>query len=144
MKKRKQQQLAHLIAGVILILHGFSIFENARYLPATGYLAMGIAFVIVAGVHKSLLQVFMQGDTAIFLLEALMFFLAGYSFKATAGFWHYFFTLLAAVYFIVACFSVQIDKNPQRRSGRRKKRSQGLRSGLEDEFLKAGQKRHRQ
>lgn len=138
MNKEKLQQLAHLIAGVIIILHGFRVLEQEEYFTAAGYLIIAIAFVIAAGLHKRLQQVFMQSDAAIFLLEALILFLAAYGYKADGrDFYYYAFLTAAGFYLLIACFNVQIDPNPRRGSRRKKKKR---RTGLEDEFLRSVQR----
>ena len=137
MNKEKLQQLAHLIAGVLLIVQGFARFEQGDFLTAGGYLCIALLFVLFAGMHKKIVKRLTQGDVAIFLLEAILIFSVAYHYNETGhSFLFYVFAVVAAFYFVLASFSFRIDANPRRHSGKKRRKP---RSGLESEFLKAGQ-----
>lgn len=126
MNKEKWQQLGHLIAGLIIIVHGFDTLERGDIFSAAAYFSLAIMFMIVAGAHKNIRRSFMQSDVAFFLLEAVTIFYSGWHYKQTGMPVLYYAMLTAGVSFMVfATFSMETDERPRRHSRRRRHRSSG-------------------
>lgn len=141
MTKEKLQQLAHLIAGLLTISYGFESFEKGDLIRAAIFLGSAIVFMLIAGLHKTLLKKFMQGDVAFFLLEALAIFYSGYHYKMIGKKYFYFlFLVIGILYILFAFFSMNLEDRPNKRnSGRRSKRKRSKpRTIKTEEFLRAG------
>lgn len=67
MKREKLEQLAHIIAGVIILIYGFEALEAGEFKAAASYLTVAIIFMIVAGAHVWLLKKFKQSDVTFFI-----------------------------------------------------------------------------
>ncbi|MDB5248457.1 MAG: hypothetical protein JWQ40_2851 [Segetibacter sp.] len=135
MNKEKLQQLGHLLAGLIVMIHGFDSFESGDYKPAAGYLGVAVLFMLLAGWHKSITQQFLQGDVAFFLLEAVIMFYAAWDYSNKGHTVMFFGMAIAgAVFVIFALVSILLNNDmPSRNKSRRKKRRRSSPSGLRDE-----------
>ena len=123
MKKEKLQQLAHLIAGIITLAYGFDAFELGDFWSATYFLALAIAFLIVAGAHKWIAEKFIRGDVAVNLLESVTIIYAASSFRDKAHlFLYYSVTTIGTIYLVLAITNIFMVVEPGRKSSKRKKR----------------------
>lgn len=135
MNTEKIQQLGHVVAGLIIMVHGFDSFESGDFKSAGSYLGVAILFILLAGWHKSVTQRFLQGDAAFFLLEAVIMFYSAwdYSTKGKTGLF-YGMAVAGVIFVIFALISIKLSADmPKKRKSRRKKRRRSSYSG-EDIF----------
>ncbi len=117
MKKGKLKQAGHLLAGVLLMIHGFASFEDKDFKAAAGYLGVAILALMIAGLHKFINRTFSQADVAFFLLEAVTLFYSAWEYRDEERFaLSYFITAAGIGYFIWAFFSL-IFKDDHRGHG---------------------------
>lgn len=130
MRREKLQQLGHLSAGIITLIYGFDSFEGGDFSSATFYLAMAIAFLVVAGSHKWIAEKFLHADIAFYLAEAATIAYSGWRYKLK-GHTYLFYTLSIAsgIYLIFAVLSLYAEAGTGRRSRRRKRRHHSSSSG---------------
>lgn len=124
MKKDKLLQLFHLIAGLIILSHGFELFEDADTSSTSIYLSLGASFLLIAGLHKWLNKSFQQADVAFFLIESVaLAYSAWHYYEIENVILPYLLGFAALVYLIIALyvFIYHSDK-VKRPSGRKRKR----------------------
>lgn len=126
MNKEKLQQLAHLVAGIILLLQGFNWFEEGISLSVSMYLLVAAMVLLIAGMHKWVQRKFSSGEAAFFLCEAAAFGYAAVNNHEDGyqALW-IIFLILAIIYtaIAVATFSVwQRQGHGHHRKSRRRRR----------------------
>ena len=124
MKTEKKQQVAHLIAGFILLLQGFDWFEKGLSISQSLYLLLASTFLLVAGLHKWMQRTFQNSDTAFFLIEAAALFYSAVIAREEDSKWLW--ILIGGIGVIYVGFAIatiisNIDSTRERRRRKRKK-----------------------
>lgn len=122
MDKEKIKGLMHLIAGLIVLFHGFDSFESGDFKSASAYLGFAILYMLVAGLHRSIIKRFLQADTAFFLLEAITILYSAWHYKTLNHLVLYYLLAAAGLTFIVLSLSSVNDADKPRRKNKRKRR----------------------
>lgn len=131
MNKDRMSILLHLIAGLIVLFHGFDSLETSDLLAASAYMGFAILFIIVAGLHKSIYRLFFLADPAFYTLEALTILYSGWHYKTLHHPNIYYFHLLCGItLFIFAIVGIYNADKPRKK---RRKKSGRRRSSLFDE-----------
>jgi hypothetical protein len=134
LKKNRVRQLGHLIAGLLILAHGFASFEASDFKSAGGYIGVALLAFIVAGLYKRIERSFHNGDVAFYLLEAVTLSYSAFHYQEESKVFLSYFTGTAAVlFFIVAIVCLSINDEPKRKRSRRyrRKRSQTTANVLE-------------
>lgn len=125
MKRGKLKQTGHLLAAILIMIHGFASFEDKDFKAAAGYLGVAVLALIVAGLHKFINRTFSQADVAFLLLESVTLFYSGWEYREEGRFALSYFIIAAAIgYFIWAFFSLIFKDDHRGHSssqGKRKK-----------------------
>ena len=124
MKKEKQQQVAHLVAGFILLLQGFDWFEKGLSISQSLYLLLACTFLLVAGLHKWMQKTFQNADVAFFLFEAAALLYSAVIAREEGSTWLWILIGVIGVLYIgfaIATIISNIDTTRQRRRRKRKK-----------------------
>lgn len=123
MNKQKLQQLAHLAGGLIIMVHGFETFEEGDFKASAGYLGASIAIMVLAGWHKTIVQRFLQGDVAFFLLEAMIMVYSAWHYKTKGSeISFYIMATFAVLFFLFSIISISKNSDMPRRSRRSKRK----------------------
>lgn len=130
MNKQKVQELAHLAAGLLILVQGFEDLEKEEFKLAAAYFGLSLLFMVVAGLHKGLKQKFLRADSAIFFVEAITILNVGWNFKTKGHLTFYIlFATIAALYMCLCIWSMRTEEQVKRRSGRKKHRRHSSSSG---------------
>jgi peptidoglycan/LPS O-acetylase OafA/YrhL len=123
MKREKLEQLAHIVAGGLILIYGFQSFEAGEFIIASYYLSLAIIFMLVAGAHTWISQKFLGADVAFFLLEACTIVYTGWHYK-TRGHEVIFYIMFAAglLYFVFALISISYVEKPKRKKSKKRRR----------------------
>lgn len=123
MNKEKKHLVFHIIAGLIVLYHGFESFEKANFLSAAEYLGSSLLFFIVAGLHKPFNNRFHYADTAFFCLESITILYSGWHYKTIGNNFIYILHVIAGIgFFILAIESYYNADKPRRKHKRRRRR----------------------
>lgn len=107
MKKGKLKQAGHLLAGLLILVHGFAAFEEKDFKAAAGYLVVAVIALIVAGLHKFINRTFNQADLAFFFLEAATLLFSAWEYREEGRLVLSYFIAAAGIgYFIWAFFTL--------------------------------------
>ena len=132
MDKGKVNELGHLLAGLILLFHGFDSFEIRDYRSASLYLFLGLLFMVIAGLQKSISKKFIQGNAAFFLVESFTILYSGWHYKSKGHpYLFYLFTAAGIMFFVFSCRSFILEDKPRKRKSRKRRRRSSLYSHLD-------------
>lgn len=81
-RSEKTKKIAHILAGTIILVHGYEKMEKGESSYWLFYLA-GIIFLLMALFHKQLVQKIKWGDGLFYLIEAVVLFIIAYDY------WHH-------------------------------------------------------
>jgi hypothetical protein len=101
--KEKRQQMAHILAGVIILVHAYEKYEMQERVYLV-FLVAGVVFLAVALLHHKLAKIFPYVDGVFFVIEAMLYALiaAEYFELGKKGLpWAY---VLATILYLVAAF----------------------------------------
>jgi hypothetical protein len=123
MNKQRVNELAHVFAGLILLFHGFDAFEAGDFKSASGYLSLGLLYMVVAGLHKTISKKFVQGNAAFFLLESVTIVYSGWHYKTKGHpYLYYLMTAAGIMFFILSCHSFISEDKPRKKKHRKRRR----------------------
>ena len=131
MNKERINILLHLIAGLVVLFHGFDSLETGDLLAAAAYMGFAILFIIVAGLHKSIYRLFFLADPAFYTLEALTILYSGWHYKTLKHNNLYYFHLVCGI--ILFIFAIVEIYNADKPRKKRRRKSGRRRSSLFDE-----------
>lgn len=85
-KKEKLKRIPHILAGIIILLHGYEKMDEGHG-PYMFYFAAGFIFLSIAVFHHKLSHRFRYVDTVFFIIEGVLSFIvaAGYFEAGKAG-----------------------------------------------------------
>lgn len=81
-RSEKSKKIAHIIAGVVILVHGYEKMEKGESSYWFFYLS-GIIFILMALFHKQLVRRIKWGDGLFYLIEAGVLFIIAYDY------WHH-------------------------------------------------------
>lgn len=123
MNNPKVNVLLHLIAGIIVLFHGFDSFESGDLHSASAYLGLAILYLLVAGLHKSITNRFLHADSAFYLLESITILYSGWHYKTLNHIYiFYFLSLAGGAFFILSLLSFNNADKPRQRKKHKKRR----------------------
>ena len=129
MKKGKLKQGGHLLAGLLILVHGFAAFEEKDFKAAAGYLGVAILALIVAGLHKFINRNFRQADVAFFFLEAATLLFSAWEYREENRIVLSYFIAAAGIgYLLWAFFSLILKDEHERRHSETHRNRKRLRS----------------
>lgn len=73
-QKEKLQRIPHILAGIIILLHGYEKLDEGHG-PYMFYFAAGLIFLSIAILHHKLSHRFRYVDTIFFIIEAVLSFI---------------------------------------------------------------------
>jgi len=73
-QKQKLQRIPHIIAGVIILLHGYEKMDEGHG-PYLFYFAAGVIFLSIAVFHHKLSHRFPYVDITFFIIEGILSFI---------------------------------------------------------------------
>lgn len=123
MKREKLEQLAHTIAGGLVLIYGFQSFESGNFMDAACCFLLAIIFTLVAGAHTWLIQKFSHADVLFFFIEAGIITYTAWLYKAK-GHWVISYLMAAAgiLYIVFAISSWFSNYKPSRKRSAKHKR----------------------
>jgi uncharacterized membrane protein HdeD (DUF308 family) len=129
MKTQKLQQLAHLVAGLLLLAAAFDWFEKKDMAFSLNFLMVGCLFLAVAGAHKWVRKNFNNADIAMFLLGASAFLYSAWHYNEDGSAYLWIVTGIAGVAYLLfgiisIIASINNNRRHSRRSNRRKRRAE--------------------
>jgi len=125
MKKSKLRQLAHLLAGVLVLNHGLDAFEKSDLASAAVYLGISVFFLIIAGLHTVIISRFRRADQTLFLLESLALFYSAWQYTRQGNRPLFCFMAVAGIVFFVFAMKSKNDRKKHHLGKRKKMRGTG-------------------
>ncbi len=104
-RSEKSKKIAHILAGVVILLHGYEKMEKSESSYWFFYLS-GIVFILMALFHKQLVQKIKWADGLFYIIEAMVLFIIAYDY------WHHgkkalpFAYLIAAIGYVIVSIIV--------------------------------------
>ena len=98
-KKAKVQQFAHILAGVIILIHGYEKYELHES-SALIFFMLGIIFLLIAALHHRLVARFHFVDSIFLIIEAVCYSVIAYDYFHAGKIalpWCYVFVCLAYI-----------------------------------------------
>jgi hypothetical protein len=139
MQKIKLEQLAHLVAGLVILIQVFSWFEKTDNNFTFYYLVGGCFFLVLAGAHKWVEKHFIRGEIAFFLLEAAAFLFAAWHSKEQGGKYVWLvFGAMGIAYVFLSVFTIAYIINSEAKHSRRRRRRRSSRSSARTRTASTG------
>lgn len=85
MSNSKYKQFLHLIAGLLLVYHGFISLEKRHFFNSYTMLAAGCIFLFAAGAYKWLSKKIKRVNSVIILLESAVLAYSGWIYYINEG-----------------------------------------------------------
>ena len=100
--RERLQTFGHIIAGVVVLLHGATEFEEYQVAFGIFYILFGIAFISLALMHRRLEHRFPDISTYFFFIEGLILFLTAFKYiHEHKQYLQYAYFLSGIIYFVV-------------------------------------------
>lgn len=132
MKKAIVKQFAHLIAGLLILVHGFQAFENRNAKLSIIFLVLALLIIIIAGIHLWLEKQIKKIGAVFFMLEALALYYSAWQYKVDGNKLMLVISVLVAslyVWYAIYIFSSRSRKHRKRKSRSSHSRPEGLSEG---------------
>jgi 4-hydroxybenzoate polyprenyltransferase len=129
MKKAIVKQFAHLIAGLLILAHGFEAFEKRDTKLSIIFLAFALLILIIAGIHLWLEKQIKKIGAAFFMLEAFALYYSAWQYKVGGNKLMLIVSVLVAslyVWYAIYLFSSRSRKHRKRRSRSSRSRPENL------------------
>jgi uncharacterized membrane protein HdeD (DUF308 family) len=134
MKKRQFKQAGHLLAGVLILVHGIAAFRQRDFEAAVVYLVIAILVLAIAVSHRYMNQRFRRVDVAFFLLEAATLIFSAWEYRAEKGYiLSYLMFAVGIGYAIWACLTLIFEDSHGRRRFSPERHRKHMRSTPMDE-----------
>ena len=119
MSKELAQQLISVIAGFLLLLHGFQAFERNEEKTAILFVFISFIFFAIAGSRKWLLVCFKRTDAWFYLAQAAALFYSGYKYKVESNKYFLIVSVLLAVVYLLYSLKLFRDRRKRRKKYRK-------------------------
>jgi hypothetical protein len=108
MRRITLSQIIHLFAGILILMHGFSSFEDSEFKLATGYFCIAIVSLLVAGLDKYVNKKFNRADVAFFLLESITLLYSAWDYKMEGKNSMFYIIAVFGILYIILSFATLI------------------------------------